>query len=714
MEYINKLIHGMDTVAHLQHQLSLLERRLAREKSARLEAETILEKKSRQLFDADQQLRQLNNNLAHEISLQVDQLKQSESRYRELIDSVQDIIYKITPQGFFTFVNPIVEQYLGFTERELLGRHFLELVHPDDRDRLRAFYQDMIREQIPSSYQEFLVCTKDGRNLWIGQTVRWVDSEHSKTELVGVARDITERKRTEQELARAKRAAEEAQLTEKQFLANMSHEIRTPLNAIVGFSDLLQTTTLLPEQKDYITHVQTAGRNLLTIVNDILDISKIEAGMLQLEETPFNLMALIETIQTMLKPGVMDKQLQLAVTIDPHLPTYVIGDPTRFSQIVSNLLSNAVKFTHQGGVSLKIDQQNQDDETVWIRLTIEDTGIGIAPEALPHIFERFRQANEFTTRLYGGTGLGLPIVRSLTEMHGGQVTVTSEQGKGSCFTVTIPFRRAPAEMAPHQAATLANSPPQPRAYRLLIVEDNPVNQKLAQRVLQRLGYQSDLAENGQVALDRLKERDYDVILMDLQMPVMDGYTTTRHIRTVLGKTVPIIAMTAHAFASEREQCVQAGMNDFLTKPYRIEELQRVIQQHLPLGDLTALVAPHPPVDEPVRSGFNLPSFLSDVGQDRAFAQEFLALFLEQTPQEIDQLTAAGLQMDWVAMNSLLHRQKGVIGFLKLTDTVALQQELKQTLDQPKPGEAVSYELSRYIASLKADLTNIESALAQIQ
>ena len=450
--------------------------------------------------------------------------------------------------------------------------------------------------------------------------------------------DISDRVQSHQRLQEAKELAEEAASLKESFLANMSHEIRTPLNAMLGFSNLLETTVLTVEQKEFVTFIRTAGKNLLTIVNDILDISKIEAGMLQLETIPFSIRSLVVSVQTMFQATAAEKDLQLVVEIDPALPPVVLGDPTRLTQILLNLISNAIKFTKEGGISIFITQKSQSNGSVRVLFTVQDTGIGIAADMLPHVFERFRQASDFTTRFYGGTGLGLNIVKSLTEMQGGTVSVTSKEGQGSRFVLEMPYAVAPDPVMPTPDPVVALPGPEGRALTVLVVEDNVMNQKLALQVLKRLGYRAIVAENGQKALDTLQQHAVDIVLMDIQMPVMDGYETTRHIRHTLQSTVPIIAMTAHALASEREQCLRAGMNDFVPKPFQVDELQRVMRNYLPRPTPLPDSAESPKTaPTPFPATFSLESLLHVVDQDSDFAAEVMDLYLSQAPVELGNL-----------------------------------------------------------------------------
>lgn len=508
-------------------------------------------------------------------------------------------------------------------------------------------------------------------------------------------------------------ALNEARYTEKQFLANMSHEIRTPLNAILGFSEMLETAPLNGEQKESLHYIRTAGKNLLTIVNDILDIAKIEAGMLPLESIPFSLSQLVDSIRTMILPAATDKNLMLVVETDPTLPAIVLGDPTRLTQILLNLLSNAIKFTKHGQVTARIDNVEQTDELVRVRFSVQDTGIGMSSDILPHIFDRFRQANDFTTRYYGGTGLGLSIVKSLTEMQGGWVKVASVPDEGSCFTLEIPYKISTEVQDPIAGLSSEPSSPDGEYVKILVVEDNLINQKLALQVLKRLGYATQIAENGQQALDCLKTGKYDLVLMDIQMPVMDGYTATRQIRTTLQSNIPIIAMTAHALASEREQCLQAGMNDFIPKPFQIDELQRVMRKYTP-ATVKPSVSEVTSVPTKPDTGFSIKPLMSSVDNDAAFAAELLDLFLNQTTADLDLIAQAQAEHNINAISSLIHTQKVPIRTFGLTHISQLIDILERKIAADKDSTDIDELINQYVSMLKQEIPAMKAALVTMQ
>ena len=365
------------------------------------------------------------------------------------------------------------------------------------------------------------------------------------------------------------------------FLANMSHEIRTPLNAVLGFTNILQKTKLESEQKEYVDIIQASGDNLLSIVNDILDLSKIEAGMLRIEEAPFRISDIISTVETMLKPRAEEKNLKLIVDQDIDVPEIVSGDAVRLTQILVNLVSNSIKFTDEGGVYLRVTTLKNQNNVAKIEFLIKDTGIGIPEEKQLTIFDRFEQAEAETTRRFGGTGLGLSIVKNLVELQKGTITLFSKSGNGSSFTVELSYKICNEERSLKRELKRQtnNSDKKESEIRILIAEDNAMNQRLIKHLMQCRGYNFDLVFNGIQAIESLKKQTYDLVMMDIQMPGMDGYTATGYIRDELKLQIPIIAMTAHAMNGEKDKCIKAGMNDYLSKPIDEEILFDLIGKH---------------------------------------------------------------------------------------------------------------------------------------
>jgi signal transduction histidine kinase/CheY-like chemotaxis protein len=389
-----------------------------------------------------------------------------------------------------------------------------------------------------------------------------------------------------QQLQAANEKLRESEILKDQFLTNMSHEIRTPMNAIIGFADLLVKTNLDKKQIRFISAIRDSGHNLLGIINDILDFSKIQAGMMEFENIPFSICSLAGSVHTLLESKAEAKDVQFITNCENNIPGLVSGDPTRLTQVIVNLVGNAIKFTEKGFVKLNAALKETTENYCLIEFRIEDSGIGIAPENLHTVFERFTQANADTTRKYGGTGLGLSIVKKLVELQGGKIEAASELGKGSVFSITIPFKKASQEQLNNSTAPLsADDRKELNGIRVLLAEDNKMNQLLAVEVLSKFGITTDVADNGRVAIEKCVEQYYDLILMDMQMAEMDGYQATVYIREELKKDIPIIAMTAHAMAGEREKCLSFGMNDYISKPFHTAELYEKIKNILPVKKL---------------------------------------------------------------------------------------------------------------------------------
>jgi signal transduction histidine kinase/CheY-like chemotaxis protein len=394
-------------------------------------------------------------------------------------------------------------------------------------------------------------------------------------------RDVNKREKLEKELMITQKKAEDAAIIKEQFMANMSHEIRTPLNAILGFNHRLNKTHLNAEQQDYAKAIQSSGENLLAIVNDILDFSKIEAGMVRIEEIRFNLPSLLHSVTTMFFVQAKEKKVPVTLTIANNVPSLIMGDPTRLTQILINLIGNALKFTREGSINVLVNAEKIDEQNVTITFKVQDTGIGISQEKISEIFERFTQAKSDTSRIYGGTGLGLSIAKKLVELQAGTIGVESTKGKGSTFTFTIPYKVAEnmEEEVKTETEKIEKVNVEDKVH-VLVVEDNLLNQKLAGLMLKDLGFDFDICGNGKLAVEKLKAKTYNLILMDIQMPEMNGYETTDYIRHELKLTLPIIAMTAHAMPGEREKCISFGMTDYISKPIKELDLNNILSKYI--------------------------------------------------------------------------------------------------------------------------------------
>ncbi|MEI6947865.1 ATP-binding protein [Paraflavisolibacter sp. H34] len=468
-------------------------------------------------------------------------------------------------------------------------------------------------------------------------------------------------------LNQSERKIKEAARLKEQFMANMSHEIRTPMNSIIGFTNLLKRTNLNDSQRQYVQNIHSAGENLLVLVNDILDLSKIESGMMHLEETNFSLRSLISSIGAMFIERIKEKKLELKIEVASETPDILCGDAIRLTQVLVNLLSNAVKFTERGGITIVVTSIYCTEERARLRLVVEDTGIGIAREKQAAVFERFQQADSETTRKFGGTGLGLSIVKQLVQLQKGSIELQSEPGRGSKFTVELEFKIPDAnEMLSNAIAAEAATPVKLDTIKVLIAEDNTMNQQLIRHLMKSWNIECTLVNNGAEALEALKRQSFSLVLMDIQMPVMDGYTATGIIRNELHMDIPIIAMTAHAMIGEKEKCMQLGMNDYVSKPIKETVLYNMIAQY---SHYNASPGHHrdeaPNHHEPAFRYIRL-NYLHELsGNDEEFERAMMEQFAKQTPSELGELQEAIDASDFVAIRKVAHSLKSTVGYMGL-------------------------------------------------
>jgi PAS domain S-box-containing protein len=458
---------------------------------------------------------------------------------------------------------------------------FSSMIHPDDLPLYKSHIRDAINHLEPASFNLRIVLP-NGRVKFIHAIGKpFTDATGRVTKLYGAIMDIDEQKKTEQELIKAKEQAEMAGIAKSQFLSTMSHEIRTPMNAVIGFTHLLLQQNPKPEQMEYLNILKFSAENLLALINDILDFSKIEAGKIEFEEVDFNVLSLLENIRSGVLQKANEKGIMLKLNVGNDLNITAIGDPTRLGQILTNLVSNAVKFTERGKVTISATISERSDSRVTIDFRVEDTGIGIPPDKLENIFDSFTQATSDTTRKYGGSGLGLTITKRLLELQNSPIQVESEPGKGSAFNFSLSFPISEKHFAEQANGTPANQFSL-KGMKLLIVEDNNINVLLMKNFMKQWNVQYDLAENGLVALEKVRTNDYDLVLMDLQMPEMDGYEATRHIRLLPGERyqrLPIIALTASAMMDIKDIAFTVGMNDYISKPFSPAELYAKIASY---------------------------------------------------------------------------------------------------------------------------------------
>lgn len=486
-------------------------------------------------------------------------------------------------EGKIEWVNEGFERLTGYTIDEVKGTsgEVLRRGHPTGVSKSTSHFKHLLKEKKSVSYESHNY-SKTDREYWMYTTLTPILNVNGELEkIIAVDSDITLRKKTEEELRKAKEVAEESARSKETFLANMSHEIRTPMNAIMGIIQLLQDTELTPQQKKYLISVDFAAGSLLRIINDILDLSKIGSGKLNIEEINFSPADVINGIINSASYNAKEKQLQLSSDIDPQIPAQLVGDPVRLNQILSNLVTNSIKFTDKGNIVVRAKVLQEKKKSVKVKFEVEDTGIGIPKDKQEVIFKEFEQADAKTSRRYGGTGLGLAIVKRLVDLMGGKISVKSEPDKGALFSVTLDFNIAKKEEIVFVAPRVENIPSTVtlQGIRVLLVEDNELNQMVASQFLKNWGIITEVVPDGKDAIEILRKKDYDMVLMDIQMPEMNGYETTDYIRNKFTgdkQKVPILAMTAHAFRDEEEKCLRAGMDGYISKPLSREALYNKI------------------------------------------------------------------------------------------------------------------------------------------
>jgi len=612
----------------------------------------------------------------NERKLLEEKLKESEKIYRLLSENSYDIISLADPERKFEYVSPAVREILGYEPEELIGISVLDLVHPDDVERVKDQGADLRAGKVLITRIHMRMRKKNGEYTWVESQIKLFTEPKGHKQLVHAAiRDINDRKMLEDALKEAKEKAEEASKAKSMFLSTMSHEIRTPMNAILGLTNLMREENPREDQIESLNLLKFSGENLLEIINDILDFNKIEAGRIELEEITFNLREIVGHHINLLKGRAVDKKIDLKLELNEKLPDTVSGDPVRVGQILNNLISNAIKFTEKGYVLVSVTEVKYENDQHLIKFSVKDTGIGIKPEKQREVFENFTQASTDTTRKYGGTGLGLSISRKLAKLMRSDIKLQSEFGVGSELSFELWMKEGRAlsiskvEKAERDDLT--------HGLEVLLVEDNKINQIVAGNFLKKWKTKVSIANNGREACELVTQKRFDIVLMDLQMPEMDGYQASRIIRDMddpYYKKLPILALTASALIEVKDKASASGINDFISKPFHPEELREKIIEHVFQKKNKPTLKKNP-------ASFNLDLYAQ--GNDE-IKRELAGLFVSNLKELKDALHISVKQHNEAAYFTALHKAKTTLAIVNDTELNKIALEIQRSIKRNEP------------------------------
>lgn len=672
-----------------------------------------------------------NENLKRE-RIQLETHTRRESQYaRSLIEASLDPLVTISGKGKIMDMNAALASVTGMSREELTGTDFLDYF--TEPQRAREVYQEVFAKGSVAD-SPLTLRHKNGKLtdvLFNGSVFR--NNVGDVSGVVIVARDVTEQKRIARELTEAKvfaelataiaeeakskadsarGIAEDAVKAKQQFLSNMSHEIRTPMNAIIGFTKVVLKTDLTEKQKEYLTAIKVSGDALIVLINDILDLAKVDAGKMTFEKTPFKLALSISAMLHLFETKIQEKNLTLIKEYDKRIPEVMVGDPVRLHQVILNLISNAVKFTSNGGITVNVALLTEDDEKAVIEFSVTDTGIGIAADKLENIFENFQQATSGTSRLYGGTGLGLAIVKKLVESQDGGIHVKSTLNVGSTFSFTLPFEKTSGNAS--LETVIVETDPAIKDVNILVVEDIALNQLLMKTLLNDFGFTCDIADNGKLALDLLKVNRYDLILMDLQMPLINGFEATEHIRNKMKSKIPIIALTADVTTVDLAKCRDVGMNDYLAKPVDERLLYTKIVGFLKKPSKNSDKEPDRP--QRIKKCTNLDYLKRRTKSDPVLMGQMISLYLGQTETLVQTLKQSASDQNWKVLQSVVHKMIPsflIVGINKKFENIAKDiQEFAATNTRTEKIPGLVLELSQVLeqscVELEAELTTINT------
>ncbi len=824
----------------MSSEIEILKRRLEREIRARKDAESILEKRTLELFDANEQLININQNLEQEIQRRTSLYSVKERIHSHVIENLPDIVYKTDANGNITFVNKVAVEKIGYSEKEFLEKNYIDFVRKDYKIKILNFYNYKLQKKLKKSTLEFPIITKNGDEIWLSPNVQFFyDEEGNLNETISIARNVTEtkyineqlkrseekyrsiienldlglletdtsgvitkaypkfleltgyyeeelvgkdakevlvnskaerehvekqeqlrrqgivsayeaaiykkngekiwviisaapifnregkvtgtigvhfdisrRKKTEEELQKARKEAEDARNAEQLFLANMSHEIRTPLNAVIGMAHLLYDLSSTPEQIEYLNILQNSANLLKGLINDILDISKIEAGKLEYNETVFDIKETLSSLQKTFELKVQGRDLKVVSKCDKEIEKMLVkGDNLLLNQIFLNLLGNAEKFTEKGTIGIDAYILKQEEKKVKIQFWVYDTGIGIDESKLPLIFEKYEQANQDTKMKYGGTGLGLAITKKIVNFLGGDITVESQAHKGSTFKVTLTFLKADEKQSFNEI-TKHKLDKNAVYNNILVVEDNAMNRKYLQEVFKNYKITVDFAYDGQIAVNKCLAEKYDLIFMDLQMPVKDGFDATVEIRLNSNPNfnTPIVALSAYATEEVINKCKLAGMDDFISKPVTPSQLKEILN----LNSSNKKDQETQKIDD--TSELDLDVLEELYFGDESYAFEMFDHFLKDIDDQIESLDIAVKVKNWKEARRLIHKIKpgfsmvGVPSLQEMGSVLETACELEDENEITKLTKNLFVELEIKMHAVKNEHARLKSKL----
>ncbi|MDI9311037.1 MAG: ATP-binding protein [Limnohabitans sp.] len=633
-----------------------------------------------------------------------------------LIEASYDPLFVINLEGKITDINAATVRVTGINKEQLIDSLFTDYF--TEPDKAKESYENIFKNGFVTDFPLTIKDHKLTDVLFNGATYR--DENNTILGAVIMTHDITKQKALERELIESKLFAESATTiaiesvkSKQQFLSNMSHEIRTPMNAIIGFTKVILKTELNPKQKEYLTAIKMSCDSLIVLINDILDLAKVDAGKMTFEKIPFKLALSIKAMLHLFESKIQEKNLALTINYDANIPEILVGDPVRFHQIILNLVSNAVKFTNKGKIIVSVNLIAEDIHKVTIQFSIADTGIGIKDSKIEKIFQNFQQATSETSRLFGGTGLGLAIVKQLVEAQKGTIQVESELNKGSTFSFNLDFNKTNADTVLEPEIIELNT--DIKDIKILVVEDMELNQLLMKTILDDFGFKCEIAANGKIAIQKLQSKTFDIVLMDLQMPELNGFGATKYIRNIMKLDIPIIALTADVTTVDIEKCKEVGMNDYISKP--VDE--RLLYSKI----ISAIQKPLLIVEEKIEGStiiekvkyVNMSYLLKLTKSNPELITEMIGVYLKQTPSLVKTMKQSFLNNDWTLLEATIHKMIPSFAIMGMRPEIAeiakKIQEFAQKLEASKDLDKLIQQLEKIcnqtFIELEIELNNLK-------